>query len=163
MIFVYTTRMNNTARLIERVSNKIDPRPPFIKLPWSTPRENTALERALERSLDYAYDSGEDIILVTPSYQRYTNSKLGLRYTPMSVERFLTRNEGEFACRIQGVVATGNRTFGREFCLGGVELSEMLEVPLITKVDLAGTELDDERIIEFADALNNSAPASEPA
>lgn len=159
MIFVYTTRMNNTARLIERVSKKIDPRPPFIELPWSTPRENKALERAL----DYAYDSGEDIILVTPSYQRYNRSKLGLRYVPMSVERFLTRNEGEFACRIRGVVATGNLTFGREFCLGGTELSEMLEVPLITKVDLAGSELDDERIIEFADALNNPAPASEPA
>lgn len=163
MIFVYTTRMKNTARLIKRVSEKIDPRPPFIELPWSTPREDTALERALELALDHAYDSGEDIILVTPSYQRYNKSKLGLRYVPMSVERFLERNGGEFACRIQGIVATGNRTFGREFCLGGEELSEMLEVPLIKKVDLAGTELDDERIIEFADALNNPAPASEPA
>lgn len=159
MIFVYTTRMNNTARLIKRVSEKIDPRPTFIELPWSTSRDDTALGRAL----DYAYDSGEDIVLVTPSYQRYNKSKLGLRYTPMSVERFLERNEGAFACRIQGVVATGNRTFGREFCLGGVELSELLEVPLITKVDMAGSELDDERIIEFADALNNPTPASEPA
>lgn len=159
MIFVYTTRMNNTARLIKRVSEKIDPRPTFIELPWSTTRENTALERAL----DYAYDSGEDIILVSPSYQRYSNSKLGLRYVPMSVERFLERNGGAFACRIQGVVATGNRTFGREFCLGGVELSELLGVPLITKVDMAGSELDDERIIAFADALNNPSPSSEPA
>lgn len=146
MIFVYTSRLNNTHRFVRRVSPQITPRPLTVRIPWSTSDQDRP---SLLEALDYAQAIDDDVVLVVPSYRRYNESQLGLSYVPLPIERFLLHKESVFSSRVVGVVGTGNMTFGPEFCRAGEELSELLEVPLVSKVDMSGSELDDERVVEF--------------
>lgn len=146
MIIVYASRLNNTNRFIERVANHIEPRPKLLRVPWSVSAKNRP---ALHRALDYAISTGEGVLLVAPSYRRYNESQLGLQYVPLPIEKFLLYKEGIFSSRVDGVVGTGNMTFGKEFCRGAYELSELLTIPLVATVDMSGSELDDKAVIDF--------------
>lgn len=72
----------------------------------------------------------EDFILFT-----YTD---GTGDVPAEVEEFLSKN----GSHIKGVVASGSVAHGDDFGLAGDKVAKQYKVPLLYKVDGAGTEED---------------------
>lgn len=148
MIFAYTSRLDNTGRFVRRVADKAKPRPLLLEMPWNI---TDPLPKNLETAIDLAYNDDRPMLLFVPSYRRVNSgpSKLGLQYTPLSIERILLCNDRAFGTKISGVVGTGNRGFGPEFCLAAREVSDLLGVPLVAEVELSGTDADDDAILRF--------------
>ena len=59
---------------------------------------------------------------------------------PKPVIRFL--NDPERRAHLRGVIATGNRNFGATFALAGRVISEKCGVPVLYRLELAGTDTD---------------------
>ncbi len=76
----------------------------------------------------------EDYVLFT-----YTD---GYGDVPMEVETFLQNN----SAHMKAVVASGDMAYGDAFCGAGTRISEQYNVPLLYKVENAGTEEDIENI-----------------
>lgn len=143
MLFVYTSRLNNTDRFVRRVADQIHPRPLMLRLPWNPSGAE------VQKAIDYAGKIDDDIIIFSPSYRQTRTSEIGTEYTPPSIVSFLNEENCAITSRVKAVVGTGNLTFGHEFCLSGKELSKLLSVPLLAKVDMSGTSADDMTIISF--------------
>lgn len=75
-------------------------------------------------------------ILITPTYA----DAYGKHAVPKPVIHFLNQHRG-LMC---GVIGTGNRSFGPTFALGGIIIAAKCGVPLLHRMELAGTEADDE-------------------
>ncbi|REH88063.1 class Ib ribonucleoside-diphosphate reductase assembly flavoprotein NrdI [Staphylococcus felis] len=82
----------------------------------------------------------EPFILVT--------STIGFGEIPPVVQEFLNHNQ-EY---IQGVAASGNRIWGRNFAKAGQLIAQAYNVPLLMKFELHGTQKD---TIEFRDKVVN--------
>lgn len=78
----------------------------------------------------------EPFVLVT-----YTT---GFGQVPEKVQTFLSRNNR----LLRGVSASGNRNWGTKFAMSADTISEMYGVPVITKFELSGTNLDKEQFVE---------------
>lgn len=79
-------------------------------------------------------------VLICPSYA----DGLGRGAVARPVIRFL--NDPRRRALLRGVIASGNRNFGRLFACAGDLLAEKCAVPLLYRFELAGTETDIARI-----------------
>lgn len=66
----------------------------------------------------------------------------GAAAVPAVVVRALNNATKEERANIVAIVGTGNFNFGQDFCAGAKKLATKLGVPLIHKVELAGTPED---------------------
>ncbi|ETX15927.1 ribonucleotide reductase stimulatory protein [Roseivivax halodurans JCM 10272] len=133
----YSSRSGNTARLIDRLGLGGTPLPPV----GDPPRMDAPF------------------VLVTPTYA----DGEGRGAVPKPVIRFL--NHAPTRALLRGVIACGNRNFGETFALAGDVIARKCGVPVLARVELAGTETDIIRIRAglshlFADL---EAPCSIPA
>ena len=75
-------------------------------------------------------------VLVCPTYA----DGEGRGAVPKQVIRFL--NDPDRRALLRGVVATGNRNFGATYALAGRVIADKCKVPLLYRLELAGTDLD---------------------
>lgn len=90
------------------------------------------------KSADFVVD--EDFVLVTPTYGAAHKG-----FVPKQVVKFL--NNPANRARIKGVIGAGNRTFGSEYAIAADMVSAKLEIPVLYRFELAGTE-EDVRIVK---------------
>lgn len=76
----------------------------------------------------------------------------GNHAVPKPVVRFL--NGHHFLCR--GVVGFGNRSFGATFALGGRVVAKKLDVALLHRVELAGTDRDVEVVLKCLQSMKET-------
>lgn len=85
----------------------------------------------------------EPAILVCPSYGTGDINKA----VPHRVKEFLNIKENRD--NIVGIIATGNRTFGKDYLLAGRILKSKLKVPILYSFELSGLPEDVERVREI--------------
>ncbi|UMA66948.1 class Ib ribonucleoside-diphosphate reductase assembly flavoprotein NrdI (plasmid) [Roseivivax marinus] len=133
----YSSRSGNTARLVERLDR------PALRLPahGEPPR------------------LGAPFVLITPTYA----DGEGRGAVPKPVIRFL--NHAPTRALLRGVIACGNRNFGATFALAGDVIARKCGVPVLARVELAGTDTDILRIRAGLSHLfaDTEAPCSIPA
>jgi protein involved in ribonucleotide reduction len=91
--------------------------------------------------IDEAMKMDEPFVLVT-----YTT---GFGQIPQKVASFLERNHP----RMIGVAASGNRNWGDGFAKSADTISELYDVPVLTKFELSGTKNDVERFVQGVNAI----------
>jgi Protein involved in ribonucleotide reduction len=98
---------------------------------WSSTgiTERLALRLGGDPLRNYA---GDEFILMVPSYGAARTGQ----HVPRPVKRFLAEHSDQMV----GVVGVGNITFGPEFCLGAVKISERFGVPLLASIDIVPTQ-----------------------
>lgn len=82
----------------------------------------------------------EPFVLICPTYA----DGYGRGAVPKQVIRFL--NDPATRALLRGVIAGGNRNFGKLFALSGDVISAKCNVPLLYRFELAGTGEDTTRI-----------------
>lgn len=82
----------------------------------------------------------EPFILVVPTYA----DGEGRGAVHKQVIRFL--NQAENRSLLRGIIASGNRNFGRYFAYAGDVISAKCNVPVLYRFELSGTETDVARI-----------------
>lgn len=111
----YSSSTGNTESFVNRLDE------PSVKLPVAY-REPLILS--------------EPFILILPTYAAGD----GRGAVPKSVIKFLNHEENRRY--LQGVVASGNMTFGENYCIGGRVVAAKCNVPLLYCFELRGTERD---------------------
>lgn len=96
---------------------------------WRIPVLQLPEEEITEPPVDNPY------ILVSPSYGTMMQGRV-----PSQVKKFLTPERNRE--NVKAVIATGNRNFGDEYGMAGNVLAGKLQIPLIAKIELAGTPQD---------------------
>lgn len=86
-------------------------------------------------------------IIVTPTY----GDSEGKGMVPHQVKKFLKH----FNKDLLGVVAAGNRNFGKEFGLAGDIIAYKFKVPLLYKIEIAGLPSDVEEVNKILQDLEN--------
>lgn len=81
----------------------------------------------------------EDFVLISPSYGAGSKG-----FVPKQVIKFL--NNPENRKHIKGVIGTGNITFNEDYCKGASVISEKCGIPVLYRLELAGTD-EDVRIV----------------
>ncbi len=76
----------------------------------------------------------DNFILITPTYN--------IGQIPEDVKDFLNTNSS----KMLGVIATGNKNWGKTFGLAGNKISMMYDVPLLHKMELSGNKKDIETV-----------------
>lgn len=89
---------------------------------------------------------GSNSVLVIPTY--------GVHAVPNQVIKALNKDARK---NVIGVIGTGNINFGKNYCLSGTVLSAKLQVPLLYRVELAGTPWDIEQIENIFESFNSRA------
>lgn len=84
-------------------------------------------------------------VLVTPTY--------GNAGIPKQVLKALRDGPRD---RIIGVIGTGNINFGDNYCAGAIRIAQKLEVPLLYKLELAGTSYDVETTLKIMEEFYGS-------
>lgn len=84
-------------------------------------------------------------VLVCPTFA----DGAGRGAVPKQVIRFL--NEPSRRALLRGVIGAGNRNFGATFALSGDVIAKKCNVPVLTRFELAGTDLDIARIRDGLD------------
>lgn len=84
----------------------------------------------------------EEYVLVVPTYGG--GSVKGA--VPKQVIAFLNDPRNRSLCR--GVIASGNTNFGEAYCLAGDIIASKLDVPLLYRYELLGTNTDVARVKE---------------
>ena len=84
----------------------------------------------------------EEYVLVVPTYGG--GSVKGA--VPKQVIAFLNDPHNRSLCR--GVISSGNTNFGEAYCLAGDIIASKLDVPLLYRYDLLGTNTDVARVKE---------------
>ena len=77
---------------------------------------------------------GDYTVLMTPTFEQ---PRLG-DYIPRPVRTWLGRN-GQW---VIGVIGTGNRNFGADYCRAAHDISDCLGVPVLYRCELMGTPTD---------------------
>ncbi|MFB2594792.1 class Ib ribonucleoside-diphosphate reductase assembly flavoprotein NrdI [Paracoccus sp. p4-l81] len=116
----YSSTSGNTHSLIKRLGIVADRIPVAIADPMPEP--------------------AQPYVLITPTYA----DGMGRGAVAPQVIRFL--NEPRRRALLRGVIASGNRNFGRLFACAGDLLAEKCGVPVLYRFELAGTETDITRI-----------------
>lgn len=91
--------------------------------------------------IEEAMKVDEPFVLVT-----YTT---GFGQVPEKVSSFLESN----ASRMIGVAASGNRNWGDGFAKSADTISQLYDVPVLTKFELSGTKNDVERFVQGVHAI----------
>lgn len=97
--------------------------------------------QAIVQPVGFNYPQDKTILFV-PSYGG-NNSFV----VPPQVKEYLNK-WGEERKLVCGVVATGNRNFGSNFCAGGAQVARKLNVPLLGTAELAGQPQEIDNIIK---------------
>ena len=84
----------------------------------------------------------EEYVLVVPTYGG--GSVKGA--VPKQVIAFLNDPHNRSLCR--GVISSGNTNFGEAYCLAGDIIASKLDVPLLYRYELLGTNMDVARVKE---------------
>ena len=84
----------------------------------------------------------EEYVLVVPTYGG--GSVKGA--VPKQVIAFLNDPHNRSLCR--GVISSGNTNFGEAYCLAGDIIASKLDVPLLYRYELLGTNTDVARVKE---------------
>ncbi|QDC10763.1 class Ib ribonucleoside-diphosphate reductase assembly flavoprotein NrdI [Oceanicola sp. D3] len=116
----YSSRSNNTHRLIERLDL------PATRLP--------------QRPADPLPAIDGPFVLICPTFA----DGQGRGAVPKPVIRLL--NDAGARRLLRGVIAGGNRNFGASFALAGKIIAAKCNVPLLYRFELAGTPEDTARI-----------------
>lgn len=123
MLLVYfSTKSLNTHRFVEKTGLRA------LRIPLATGEETLKVS--------------EPFILVTPTYA----DGEGRGAVPKPVIRFL--NDPENRSYIRGVIASGNRNFGKFFACAGDVISTRCQVPCLHKFELMGMPEDIE-IVQY--------------
>ena len=94
------------------------------------------------RRRDEPLTVGEGYVLFVPTYGG--GSVRGA--VPKQVIAFLNDPRNRSLCR--GVIASGNTNFGEAYCLAGDIIASKLDVPLLYRYELLGTNTDVARVKE---------------
>lgn len=120
MLLVYFSSVTeNTSRFIQKLDV------PALRIPLKTADAEL-------------FTVDEDFVLVTPTY--------GAGGVPKQVIKFLNLEQNRVQCR--GVIGSGNRNFHTDFCRAADIISAKLEVPVLYRFELAGTQDDIEKVTE---------------
>jgi protein involved in ribonucleotide reduction len=122
-IVYFSNYSGNTKRFVEKLDI------PAIRIPvkWDA-------DRPLVVDSEY--------ILIVPTYGGGADSHA----VPKSVIKFL--NIGENRKLAVAIVGTGNTNFGAHYCLAADTISAKLNIPVIARVELLGTNEDIELVTE---------------
>ena len=116
LIVYFSSSSVNTHRFIERLGMRAK------RIPTSAKVEMLVM--------------GEPYILVCPTYAGDDGSGA----VPKQVIKFL--NDVNNRSMIRGVIASGNRNFGKYYAYAGPVISNKCNVPCLYKFELSGTEQD---------------------
>lgn len=83
----------------------------------------------------------EDYVLITPTYESKTQG-----YLPRQVALFL--NFPDNRAKMKAVIGTGNINFGIDYAIAADKISEKVGIPVLYRLELAGTEEDVEIVRE---------------
>lgn len=109
----FSSVTENTYKFIEKLDE------PALRIPLKTAEAAT-------------FTVDEDFILITPTY--------GQGGVPKQVVKFLNLEHNRVRCK--GVIGSGNRNFYEDFAKAGDKISAKLQVPLLYRFELAGTDED---------------------
>lgn len=109
----FSSVTENTARMAQKLDI------PAVRIPLKT------ADAAL-------FSVDEDFILMTPTY--------GSGKVPPQVVKFLNFEPNRVRCK--GVIGSGNRNFFEDFAKAGDIVSAKLQVPILYRFELAGTNED---------------------
>jgi protein involved in ribonucleotide reduction len=123
MLVFFSSTTENTARFIEKLDV------PAQRIPLM------AAEAAL-------FTVEEDFVLVTPTY--------GQGRVPPQVVKFLNLEQNRVRCK--GVIGSGNMNFHGDYAKAADIISAKLQVPVLYRFELAGTQDD---ITKTHEGLNN--------
>lgn len=116
----FSSASGNTARFVARLGL------PAERIPISPDAEMPAPD--------------QPYVLICPTFA----DGEGRGAVPKQVIRFL--NDPDRRALLRGVIATGNRNFGATFALSGKVISDKCNVPVLYRFELAGTDLDVDRV-----------------
>jgi protein involved in ribonucleotide reduction len=88
------------------------------------------------RASDPAVMADEPYILIVPAYGEGVDTKA----VPKQVITFLKSEINQRMLR--GVIAGGNRNFGKDFCLAGRQIARRFSVPLLHQFEISGLAED---------------------
>lgn len=104
------------------------------QLDWSGEVKRIPIRGEFEETLTSPY------VLICPSY-----GDVNRGHVPVQVRKFLNNAENRAKC--VGIIGAGNITFGTDYGKAGNVLSQKLQVPLLYKFELAGTDNDIEQVL----------------
>lgn len=133
-VFYFSNVTNNTARFVESLIIKGSKNRIEIKDPLQ-----------IEANSPY--------ILITPTYGDHE----GKGMVPHQVKTFL--NNEVNAKLLRGVIATGNRNFGKDYAMAGKIIAHRFSVPLLYELELAGTKEDIDFVSQIIQQLEEKAGA----
>lgn len=87
----------------------------------------------------------EDCVLISPTYATMKRDGIPRGFVPRQVVRFLGNEQNR--CKVRGVIGTGNLQFGEDYARSGDSISAKLEIPMLYRFELSGTD-NDVRIVE---------------
>ena len=119
MLVYFSSVTENTSRFIEKLDV------PALRIPLMS-----------ADAAEFAVD--EDYVLVTPTY--------GAGQVPKQVIKFLNVEANRTKCR--GVIGSGNRNFFSDFAKAADIIAYKLEIPVLYKFELAGTQDDIDKVTE---------------
>lgn len=128
MLVYFSSVTEFTHRFVEKLDT------PAIRIPLNAKEAETLLVT-------------EDFVLITPSYGAGAKG-----YVPKQVIKFL--NNPDNRKHIKGVIGTGNINFFEDYCKGATVVSEKCGVPVLYRLELAGTDEDVRIVNEGLDKLN---------
>lgn len=109
----FSSVTENTARMVQKLDL------PAVRIPLKTADAES-------------FTVDEDFILMTPTY--------GSGRVPPQVVKFLNFEPNRVRCK--GVIGSGNRNFFEDFAKAGDIVSAKLQVPILYRFELAGTNED---------------------
>lgn len=83
----------------------------------------------------------DEFVLITPTYESKTQG-----YLPRQVAQFL--NNPDNRAKMKAVIGTGNMNFGVDYAIAADKVSEKVGIPVLYRLELAGTEEDVEIVKE---------------
>jgi protein involved in ribonucleotide reduction len=104
---------------------------------WSSSTRNTAAlaNKLTTHTIRIDHEPVDDYtVLMVPTYEQ---PRLG-DYIPRPVRTWLGRN-GQW---VIGVIGTGNRNFGSDYCRAAYDIANHLGVPVLYRAELMGTPAD---------------------
>lgn len=126
LIVFFSTKSRNTHRFVNKL--------PYKNIELSHSSKN-------ETIIDQPF------VLITPTYG---GGHLGGAVPPVII-RFL--NEKRNRDQMVGVISTGNRNFGKGFCLAGSVIASKCDVPELAQVEVFGTREDVDHVITAIDGI----------
>ena len=128
-IVYFSNVTGNTARFVEKLN--------FLGDKYQIPLKG-----------NFDVNPKNNFIIITPTY----GDGDGKGMVPHQVKKFLKNNNA----KLIGVIAAGNRNFGKEFGLAADLISYKFKVPVLYKFEIAGLPEDVEKVNKILEDLNKN-------